>query len=93
MKLEVQYMAQLRTAVGRGSETVELAEGANLRDLLVHLANLHPDAAPLLVTAAGRSCPNLLLVVNGSAVPGGDAASVELATGDAICLMPPIAGG
>jgi molybdopterin converting factor small subunit len=93
MKLEVQFMGQVRTAVGRSAETVDLPEGSNLRELLVHLANLHPDAAPHLITVAGQSCPNLLLVVNGSAIPAGGAAAVRLAAGDAICLMPPIAGG
>jgi molybdopterin converting factor small subunit len=93
MKLEVQYMAQLRTASGRSGEEVDLPDGSNLCELLVYLAALRADAAPHLVTARGQACPNLLLVVNGSAVPPGTAASVQLAAGDVVCLMPPIAGG
>ena len=93
MKLEVQYMAQLRTASGRLGEEVDLPEGSNLSELLVHLAAIRAEAAPHLVTAAGQACPSLLLVVNGAAVPVREAATVRLAAGDVVCLMPPIAGG
>jgi sulfur carrier protein ThiS len=38
--------------------------------------------------------PSLLLVVNGAAVPSGEAAErVVLASGDSVSLMPPVAGG
>ena len=56
MKLRVQYTAQLRTAVGRAEEDVDLPEGSSLHALLVQLAaDRGRDVAMHLVTDAGEA--------------------------------------
>lgn len=94
MKVRVQYTAQLRAAVGRVEEDVELAGDGNLADLLVRLATeLHREAAPFVLTAGGELQPSLLIGVNGQGVSPRDAKHVQLRDGDVVTLMPPIAGG
>ena len=93
MRLKVQYMAQIRTAVGRGDEDVEVLKGCCLADLLNHLANIHGAARSHLVTETGHVRPSLLVVVNDSAVPARNAATTELHANDVVTLLPPIAGG
>lgn len=93
MKLRVQYMAQLRPAMGRMEEDVELPEGSTVVELLVHLASRHDEAGPHLVTRQGQARPSLLVVVNGSAVPAQESAAAVLHSGDVVILLPPIAGG
>lgn len=94
MKLRVQYTAQLRAAVGRPEEEVELPEGSNLATLLAHLAERLTDgAASHLLASGGRLRPSLLVVVNDTAASAEEAAATVLQPGDVVLLMPPIAGG
>lgn len=93
MKLRVQYMAQLRTVIGRAEEAVELPEGARLSELLVHLAATHNEARSHVVTDTGHARPSLLIVVNEAAVSAREAATTILHPNDVVTLLPPIAGG
>ena len=94
IQVQVDYSGQLRTAAGHGEATVELAEGTTLRGLLDRLAADAPSLQSHLFGDDGDVQPSLLLVVNGAAVPSGEAAErVALVSGDAVSLMPPVAGG
>lgn len=93
MKLRVKYTAQLRTALERTQDVVELPEASSLSDLLVHLAEQNQTARLHLLNAAGQVNPCLLLVVNESAVAASDASARKLKDGDVVLLLPPIAGG
>jgi molybdopterin converting factor small subunit len=94
MRLRVQYTAQLRTAVGRSEEEIELPDGSNLADLLVHVASvLCQDAAGYLLTSSGELQPSLLVAVNNGAVSAHEARAVLVNSGDVVTLLPPIAGG
>ena len=93
MKLRVQYLAQLRAAVGRADEVVELPDGGTLADLLNQLANTHDAARSHFVTETGHARPSLLIVVNDGAVSAREAASTVLHSDDVVTLLPPIAGG
>jgi molybdopterin synthase sulfur carrier subunit len=94
MKLRVQYTAQLRTAVGRPEEEVELPEGSSLATLLDHLASsLGDNAASHLIAPGGQAPRSLLVVVNGSAAMAEEAETTMLRSGDVVLLLPPIAGG
>ena len=93
MKLRVQYMSQLRAAVGLAEEEVELSEGSSLAELLHHLANTHGAARSHFVTETGQARPSLLIVVNEAAVSARAAATTVLHSEDVVTLLPPIAGG
>jgi len=93
MKLRVQYTAQLRTAVGRAEDVVELPAGSSLASVIEHLTARLDSAAPHLLGPDGRLQPSLLIVVNGAAVAARDAASFSLQGDEVIILLPPIAGG
>jgi molybdopterin converting factor small subunit len=94
MKLRVQYMAQLRTVVGRCEESIELPDGSSLAALFSHLAAAHGGRSePHLLAANGQAQSGLLVVVNGTAKPVREADVTVLCAGDVVVLMPPIAGG
>lgn len=93
MKLRVKYTAQLRTAIDRAEEVVELPAESRVTELLAHLAGLHQAGQPHLQCASGDVPAGLLIVVNESAVSARDASSVRLNEGDVVTLLPPIAGG
>lgn len=94
MKLRVQYTAQLRTAIGRPEEEIELPDGSSLAVLLDHLAaRLDEGAAAHLRTASGQFARNLLVVVNDAPAMSHDASATVLKAGDVVLLLPPIAGG
>lgn len=93
MNLRVQYMAQLRTAVGCAAEDVELAEGSSVAELLHQLARTHAAARNHLVAETGHARPSLLIVVNDTTVPARNAESTLLHAQDVVTLLPPVAGG
>jgi molybdopterin converting factor small subunit len=93
MKLLVKYSAQLRTAMQRAEEVVDLPPASRLSELLMHLAELHDAGRPHLLNAKGNVQVSLLVVVNESAVAANDAAEWQLNEGDVVLLLPPIAGG
>ena len=94
MKLRVQYMAQLRAAVGRPHDDMDLPDGSSLAMLLDRLIQtLDAAAAAHLIAPGGHVRPSLLIVVNDSAAPLPAAANTELRHGDVVLLLPPIAGG
>ena len=86
-------MAQLRAAVGRTEEEVELRDGNSLAELLNQLANTHSAARSHFVTETGHARPSLLIVVNDAAVPAREATATALHSEDVVTLLPPIAGG
>lgn len=93
MKLLVKYSAQLRTALQRAEEAIELPPASCLAELLLHLAERHETGRPHLLNAKGNVQASLLVVVNESAVAANDAATWQLNDGDVVLLLPPIAGG
>lgn len=94
MKIRVQYTGQLRSAIGRAEDDLDLPESTSLLLLLRELAKRHGErAAPHLATAGGDVPCGLLIVRNGTALAASDAMKTPLACGDTITLLPPIAGG
>ena len=94
MRLRVQYTAQLRTAVGRAEEEIDLPEGSNLAELLVRVASeMCREAAGYLLAPDGQLQPSLLVAVNERAISISEARAVPVNSGDVVILLPPIAGG
>jgi molybdopterin synthase catalytic subunit len=81
VKVEVKLFASLRQEAGWAVQSVELAEGATLGELMVHLEKLHPE-----VRLANR--PVYAAVNQRYAQP-----EEQLAAGDVVALFPPVSGG
>jgi molybdopterin converting factor small subunit len=93
MMLRVKYSAQLRTALQRREDVIDMPNGSALDALLVHLARTNEAARPHLLASNGQLHPSLLIVVNDAARPARDAGTCSLNDGDTVLLLPPIAGG
>ncbi len=50
-RVQIRYYAQLRDALGTGSEEVELVLPAGEREVLEHLAALHPRQRDILLAS------------------------------------------
>ena len=81
MRVQLLHFASFRDATGRAEETRELPEGARVRDLWSALTREVPRFA-----AFGSMPP---VAVNREYVRG----DVELADGDEVAFLPPVAGG
>jgi MoaD family protein len=94
MKVRVKYTAQLRTALGRGEDEVDLPDGSTAATLLTHLITRHDEQARMhLLSPGGELLQSLLLVVNDEAKLMHQVAELRLNAGDVVVLLPPIAGG
>ncbi len=81
MKIGVLFFGVLKDLAGRSCETVDLPQGARVREVLVHFARLAPRLDAML--------PSLAISVNR------EYAEVErvLRDGDEVALLPPVSGG
>lgn len=93
MKVRVQYTAQLRTAIGRAADEVELPEGSSVAALLTHLNENLEGAGAHLLTSSGDTQHGLLIAVNNTAVTPESRTATQLRAGDNVTLLPAIAGG
>src|SRR4051794_25361287 len=81
MRVSVLLFAAVREAVGERQLTLDLAEGATLRDLTSYLAASYPSARPLLPTVA--------FAIDDEYVRGNSV----LSEGSEVALIPPVSGG
>src|SRR4051812_1540111 len=81
MRVTVLYFAVFKERLGRGEETIELADGKRVQDAIDQLAAAHPAIAAL--RGKFRCAVNQEFV-------GGDP---SLAARDELALTPPVAGG
>ena len=87
MHVEVQYLAQIKRALGAPGESVELPAGATVGDLLRNLAARH--ATTLLTDEAGAPNRSLLLFLDDRPT---DARQV-LTDDSVLTILAPMAGG
>lgn len=81
MRVQVLFFGVLKDMVGRGSELLEVREGATVGDVLVHYETLVPKIREVL--------PSVALSVNQHyAGPG-----AVLGPNDEVALLPPVSGG
>jgi molybdopterin synthase catalytic subunit/molybdopterin converting factor small subunit len=81
MKISVLFFGVLKDVVGRGVETLDLPEGAGVRDVIHYYASVSPRfeaMAPALAISVNREYSGLELV---------------LREGDEVALLPPVSGG
>lgn len=92
MKIHVTYLAQLRAQRGRENDTLELDDGATVRGVIDHLADLHgAKLREMLLTGQGRVRPSILIFADKDQI---DPESHEpLADGQTLTLLSPMAGG
>jgi molybdopterin converting factor small subunit len=93
VQVTVEYFAQARAAAGdRLRETVAIAGGSSLADLVRWLAQTHGSRMQaLLLGPSAAVSPSIIIAVNGvQASPGDD---VRLHGGETVMIMPPISGG
>jgi MoaE-MoaD fusion protein len=81
MQIRVLFFGVLKDLLGRSAETVELPEGAQLRQLVSHYAGQSPRLREML--------PSVAFSVNQEYSPGDRA----LQAGDEVALLPPVSGG
>ena len=85
LRVQVKYLRALRDTTGQRMEDMTLSAGATLREAALWLKERHDLTVP---------SPRVIAVLNGTGweqLPQGLA--TELHDGDAIALVPPIAGG
>jgi MoaE-MoaD fusion protein len=81
MKITVLFFGVLKDLAGKSGESVNLAEGSSVRDLLFHYAGQRPEFDPMMKSVA--------IAVN-QEYSGLDRALRE---GDEVGLLPPVSGG
>lgn len=89
MQVNVEYIAQVRTAAGVAAESVEIPAGATTQQLATTLCEQRPELVSVLCDDAGALHPSIL-VFRGEAPCPPDAV---LHDGDTITLLSPISGG
>jgi molybdopterin converting factor small subunit len=92
MNIQVQYVAQMRTAAGTAQETFILEDGAHADALLRQIADVHGDRmSGMLFDCDGAVRPSVLVFVGDDQV--GNLSGHALSERDAVTVLAPLAGG
>jgi molybdopterin converting factor small subunit len=92
MQVTIELMAQLRTALGQPARTLELDEGATLRQALQELIAAHDsEEVNGLLAADGGLSPTIIASLHGRILDPSE--DPVLSHGDTLSLFSPIAGG
>ena len=89
MEIQVHYTTQLKAALGRDSETLELADEATVRDVVRQLADRYPSQFGELVMHNDEPLPSILFSVNDRQVGLDESVS----DGSSLVLLSAISGG
>lgn len=92
MKVTVHYLAQVKSAAGVGSETVELRQGGSFQDLLGQLTARHGDGFRRILLDGSGSLQNSILLFIGDEQVRWEPAR-PLRDGDVVTVLAPMAGG
>jgi molybdopterin synthase catalytic subunit len=79
--VQVLYFAQARERTGCGAESLEVADGARLAEVVAAIRRARPALDPLW--------DHLAIAVDGVLAPG----DVALRPGAEVALLPPVSGG
>lgn len=92
MKINVEYAAQVKRAVGVSRDVVELDPPATLADVIAEIAKQRGDALTgTLLTAEAALHPSILAFVGDRQVR--DASAHAMSEGDVVTFLSPISGG
>ena len=92
IKVTVKVFAMLRNHMEKEIK-VDMAEGANVTQLLDLLISRHPGVAGELFLAPGVFKPYVNIIKNGRNVSFINGMDTILDDGDEIAIFPPVAGG
>lgn len=93
MRVEFEFYATLRDAVGEKTVVRELEAGTSVETALHAVAEEYNGLESLVFRANGAVRPNVTVAVNGEPMNRTDPADIELADGDTVVLSPGVSGG
>lgn len=93
MRVEFEFYATLRDAVGEKTVARELEAGTSIETALHAVTDEHDGLESLVFRANGAVRPNVTVSLNGQPMNETDPADIELSDGDTVVLSPGVAGG
>jgi len=93
MRVSVEIGFSFKRALDEGYRTLELPDGATVRDAVRALAGRYPEAAERLLDEAGEIRRNIHALVNGGNVQFRDRFDTFLEDGDRLTILPAVGGG
>lgn len=93
MRVEFEFYATLRDAVGEKTVARELEAGTSIETALHAVTDDHDGLESLVFRANDAVRPNVTVSLNGQPMNETDPADIELSDGDTVVLSPGVAGG
>ena len=92
MKITIEYNGQLRHLAQKKSDTIDVANGTAIPEIIAQVAAAYDDAfRAILFDSTGRLLPSALVLFHDAPVDRDQWPMLN--DGDVITLLPPIAGG
>lgn len=89
MRVQVEYVAQVRTSAGLSEEAIELASGATVAELVETVCRGRDSLVSVLCDAAGKLHSSVLVFVGDVQA----ASDTVLRDGNTVTFLSPISGG
>ncbi|MEM0007096.1 MAG: MoaD/ThiS family protein [Candidatus Bathyarchaeia archaeon] len=94
MKVNIRFVGSFRNITSKGKVTLELSEGAQLKEALKRITEVFPKMERVLIDPElGDPRPNTLIIVNGREISVLKGLETVLKDGDEVVLVPVSHGG
>lgn len=94
LRITIKVFAHLREEFGTREIVFTAEEGATVEKVLKKFAEIYGVSDAVFDTVTGRIHRRILLALNGTAISQlSDGLNTKIKDGDAIALLPPVAGG
>lgn len=93
MRIDFEFYANLRDAVGEKTASHDVEDGATLADGLRAVTDEYEGLQSLLFRSDGTVRRNVTVAVNGDPILDSDPEDIELSGDDTVVLSPGVSGG
>jgi molybdopterin converting factor small subunit len=88
IQVKVEFIGLLREITGKSQLTLDMKEGATLRDVIGELADRYGRDLETRILEANRISDDALVILNGRSIRAADVRSVLIRNGDSLALAP-----
>ena len=88
IQVKVEFIGLLREITGENQLTLDMEDGATLKDVMEKLADKYGRGLENRILEANRISDDALVIINGKSIRAADVRSVLMRNGDSLALAP-----
>jgi molybdopterin converting factor small subunit len=88
IQVKVEFIGLLREITGERQLTLDMEDGATLKDVMEKLADKYGKGLETRILEENRISDDALVIINGKSIRSADVSSIAMRNGDSLALAP-----